>query len=1480
MIAQVNSTNNPNTVLVDSATRTFLPIPTFDMTFRMQAKVFRQEGDLKYEYNPFRNVFSKGEVENIANVDVTKDVGKLKDFRVKGLGFNLNNPIDMTIQPSYDGSVNVILNDDKNPPRIVNSRFTPTEDLTYKIVDRIGNNDTNVYQEEDIDQDTRLFMTSKNIPFIKYKGISEGGSAQVGNYTFYIKYCDADGNESDIIAESGMVHCHIGKINDPFSAKGGILNENSNKIVKLEINNLDTTYDYINIYFSRITGDYSEEPITKYYKLLNKKPISNQKTVEIIYTGFENVEEISIDELNIQYNIVDKVKTQAQVQNMLFLGNVDKPTIPYKELTDLSLRMYPMISNDKNIGLLDKDYKPIALSDQLDGYEYYDTNNVYNYTGYWDKEIYRFGVVYIMKDDSLSPVFNVRGRSRLTEITNPTATAKAQISTKYAHKTLKDAGGKRIYIETDNDGFISDPLAFDLENALGVVQIESNNASVTNTGIKPIGISFLVEKETVAAIKDLAKGFFFVRQKRIPTILAQGVTIGVDNISHTPTLFAKYRDSDGVTKEGYFTESFKSFISNEVVHDFTNRIITSSSAGPQGILCPEAILRAPVFNNFFTGALFNITPSNFTSNDRFFTQDGSNARHFHIANYVRSTRKGNMTKDVKLTLIEDNQPLKYSGTKRFSTRAGIPEEAWRTSFFGREDKTKDSKYLIRGAYTGFVGSEGYSYTTDVVDIHVTGYDKGLMRDYFLVRFNSSDSFSAISNRYDLDLLTVSTKPYENIVSDENIATGVKPTYYKFVEYRGDCFINTITTRVQRNFMDPEVPISDTIIDTFTWKDNYKGFSSNGAVNSEDLTKINRNDINAVEIGHWVTFKICSNINLAFRTTDESNSSEYALTGKYRSYYPISSMSTKGESKIPDSTLYNAGYSITVPSKLYYPLPDVPYIKNIFDTRIMFSDVHISDGFRNGYRIFQGLTYKDLTREYGGIVKLFNLRENLLCVFERGIGILQINREALVPTNEGDIFLKGIGVLPEKPQMLSDSYGSIWQDSIIRTEQWIYGVDTTAKKIWRTNGQDFQTISDFKVQKFLNDFIDLTENDKKPMVGLKNVKTHYNAFKKDVTFTFYDSTRDDDEVIWALSFNELTNNWTTRYSWTPLASENINNVWFTFDRESGKKLAFPGYTNYKNAEAIGITLQGKTETFTRTDPGGNVKRTITNGINIVSLSAHTIGTLKMKGYKYYDKYILKYFLTDGREDNTYFTIVGDKLNWKTVAAFPKYSYELQVRVELYSLQGGVEVKVQEFNDLLGVKVSRNLIWSQNNIARLEEYDTEFSTWFWKHGQAGVFDNSTEILPTKWYDKVEPFEYEFVVVDSPATHKIFDNLSIISNNAEPESFQFTVTKDVYKHDNLTAEFLNNHNNTQNTLIDAKMISTYQKALDIKLTGRRLGNMTYLENFWKVEIKPHRFEWGDKTKESRVRDKYCIIRVRYSGHKLALITALHTMYTISYA
>jgi hypothetical protein len=66
------------------------------------------------------------------------------------------------ILSDYNGKAYILLrtyvNDDKNIPRLINSRFSAREKNTYEIVDRIGENDTNIYNSKTFDKDTSLYF--------------------------------------------------------------------------------------------------------------------------------------------------------------------------------------------------------------------------------------------------------------------------------------------------------------------------------------------------------------------------------------------------------------------------------------------------------------------------------------------------------------------------------------------------------------------------------------------------------------------------------------------------------------------------------------------------------------------------------------------------------------------------------------------------------------------------------------------------------------------------------------------------------------------------------------------------------------------------------------------------------------------------------------------------------------------------------------------------------------------------------------------------------------------------------------------------------------------------------------------------------------------------------------------------------------------------------------------------------------------------
>ena len=325
---------------------------------------YKQKGDMVNKYAPFKNL--------------VRDNGLIDSFKTKELKLDINSPINIEIQPSFDGSVNLILNDNVTNPKLINSKFSVEESNTYSIIDHEGNKDTNLYLESQLDLDTKLYKNINKIPILVFKGLGTSGKMKCGSYHFYFKLSDNDGNETDFISESGLVTCHIGNINDPYSIRMGMIDEDSKKSVSFELSNLDTSYDFVKVYYTRTTSDDTQQDIITANYIDIQYPI-NKGISDIVITGFESQIDIPLVDINPLYELVSSAKTQTQCQNMLFLANINKPTIPYTELKDLSLRFIPSLINQISVGNLRDNYLDYSSGEN---YEYYNTKNIYYNLGY------------------------------------------------------------------------------------------------------------------------------------------------------------------------------------------------------------------------------------------------------------------------------------------------------------------------------------------------------------------------------------------------------------------------------------------------------------------------------------------------------------------------------------------------------------------------------------------------------------------------------------------------------------------------------------------------------------------------------------------------------------------------------------------------------------------------------------------------------------------------------------------------------------------------------------------------------------------------------------------------------------------------------------------------------------------------------------------------------------------------------------------
>ena len=1022
--------------------------------------------------------------------------------------YDIKHPVTIEIQDSYDGSVNLVLVADECKARIINSGFSVLPDNKCKFLSRRQSVKTNVYNENVI-KDTELIRTSSKITKINLcetNPVKSGGQLKGGNYTFYIKFGDADYNQTDVVAESGIVSIFNGIDGKPSTISGTLLDERTDKMVGLTITGLNRVYSKIYIYYSREYSDTLGYRMTEYgmfnepINMIENEDLDFQ---EIWLTGFEQTVPINPEELNVDYHTIDWARAESQNSNMLFLGNIgwNETFKLYKKLESFTLSIRHQISQGDFVDSSDNE-------DNFSDRNYYSTRNIYSSLGYWPNEYYRFGIVYVLNDGSTTPVFNMKGN-------------------------------------VDN-------------NDKGVFRVGNLNVLQSK---RPIYFKFTLDSSQLN--EDKVIGWFVVRQKRIPTTICQALGIGTDKRSYLPMIWDKtgnnynwYIESflsldrsktvgeefDENTKKSseHILRPFLEIFENNNSKKFNYRFIKESNSE----VYKNALLSLdPCVNNSISGMFDGKT---FTLKKEYNVNCNRNDILFNYN--VISTDNVEYNK-CKVAFIGENTVSKVlDDNSIFSNVAGTGSSAGDFSYtkhvFGvhRNGEKPNKNHYIKS--TDLIDEYGVKDYKGYNSTHNLNLVRGIFTPYLGVDTNidSSGIYSIRIN--DENALTV--REQDN--SEYYCVSDRTPINVSSIDvYRGDCYICKVGMRILHNFVDNTAPVTNVIVDPLGWERFVRQRSLYGGdddgydrdADIVDYSEVNLSDLNAVDLGYWVTFPCLSSYNLGLRSLDTSRVDEMALLGSPRSFYPLSGASAL--SKVGDSYLLNDGLSATVGRKRYNIMPDVPYSKSEFENRIMFSNVHVTDAFTNGYRTFQGLSYKDYDKQYGAITKLISLGQNIFIVMEHGLGLVPVNPKALMQTTTGEaIHIYGHGVLPDEMTVISQDYGSKYEHSVLRTPIGIYGIDVDAKKVWRfSDKQGFETISDMKVETYLKDNLESYEVE----IGVKDIRTHYNAKKGDLMFTWYNGNK-----LCSICFNERQNLWTTRYSWCPIVSENINDDFHSINRD--------------------------------------------------------------------------------------------------------------------------------------------------------------------------------------------------------------------------------------------------------------------------------------------------------------------------------------------
>jgi len=301
-------------------------------------------------------------------------------------------------------------------------------------------------------------------------------------------------------------------------------------------------------------------------------------------------------------------------------------------------------------------------------------------------------------------------------------------------------------------------------------------------------------------------------------------------------------------------------------------------------------------------------------------------------------------------------------------------------------------------------------------------------------------------------------------------------------------------------------------------------------NDVQAYKTQRRSLGLLPYGYAIPVPAQCNFNFNVRSDERIDEREYKVYGKDRSFLPLKGVNSIRGSRQYETGLYNHGYDYSSASafKHFRLNLNAPFYRYQYPNRIYVSAEASENAFVNGFGNFKGLNFRDYNSNLGAITKIISLNNVLICVFKDGVAQIGIDERSQVSSDTGGVFVDSAQIL-SRSNVANSDYGSDHLHSITSSNNFVYGVDFTRLKIWRTNGQALEIISDLKIRNKLGsiskELLDI-------LSGLTvdrwiDVFSHFDSRKNEIYFTFI--VRDiDNDVLHNLTrtivYNETIQKW--------------------------------------------------------------------------------------------------------------------------------------------------------------------------------------------------------------------------------------------------------------------------------------------------------------------------------------------------------------------
>ena len=1199
---------------------------------------------LTQDYRPFKN-YEGDPNQAPQNAFTPFGTQSLGDLNSTLFNFQADSPVEIvTVQASFDSTVNVIFTDNKNKPRLINSRFSVLSTDNVRIIDRVGGADGNVYSAKDWEGKLNQIITSSSIPFVKFEGQGQGTLAG-GTYRYFFAYVTQDDNVSDVIAESSIVPVFRGT--SLASVHAGGRNEPTSKSNEFSVFNLDRSFPFLRVYFTYDAGEGGIDSVSEVFQINKKFSISNG-TCKVTHSDPGTSLQESSQLLNLRKTIFERYKTGCEVKGRVFVGNVGLRSYDVAALAEMSLRIH--VEERENTlllpGSLDTDYpdikkeipyKPgtsnLSKTQTLAG-GYYNPLNVHDRLSYWDGEAYCFGVEYHFRDGHKTKIFPVKG--------------------------IDNYDGDAVY----TNGF--DTLSG--ENDKGIYRFSGRGASSDASLAKKSVISgqvsakckhphFVYDDTLVADLKQIGvTGIRFMRTARKLDTVGQGLYFdtlimpSTNSVDRDPP-----NDWDSATKDDATVKYVPAY--NLMIEGTFGGVHGREGSTGQTVRLEAALSPTDIDGQGFERASRQNTRKAFISGD-FIVNPVKTAQRFntenaeirlinrYIANYsvpIRAQSREH-TSDEERAPSTSRQfalitPKSQSGLSISEEAATLPitksefsEQGTSTTSAGFSTRcqvvvrhvrlfdTYDQVFSIDQGFNSYVGlvlpesverTPAHYYPINISDpaydsfsaTDLSTFEQGnvyISSERELVpRYSDLGGGQNVPRRHPERAAYIANLYPNGLRSTDEVTELYTPTSEVYFPITQTMYLDDALAAENQGIQLNTNQLEGAGYTSFTNMSSSQGFSAWGGdcYLSPFFRKIGYNAIDpvpepgediriteqrAIQTGYGLLFYAQSNYNPAGRYEEIANINE----GEKRGFLPYSAgigdeprtnvttdalpiLSAYKEQRVPESRAYNTGFHAFSTVRNYTPEDiDLPFVQDTFKTSIFFSDPDQDGAFSNGFRNFGLINFQNYPQTMGELVALRADKQtnHLLAVFEYGVMLIPVN-ERIAQNSEttGTVYFDDIAVLNDarNSRYVSTNIGSQWRDSVKETENFVYGVDTNTKRIWRLVQGSLEFISDFKVNTHLNKILPAFVG-KNAAIGQRDIRSFYEKATQTMHFVFEDIKKPDEPRLLAhLAYNELpTQSWKTFYGYHPVQMFSLNDAVYSFNNKAERQTIHQHYVSDK------------------------------------------------------------------------------------------------------------------------------------------------------------------------------------------------------------------------------------------------------------------------------------------------------------------------------